>query len=188
MSSELLPKAPSGGSSFAQWLQSLTSFVRSSRIIESPDVKPTITSQGTVLRIKRGAGGPGGEPGTLGRYLVTGIFDDHITATEQTSGTEHTIAKPWRLTRTPFDGQSLSFTDEQGRSYTATYSYFSAHRRRVGIVTGSGVQIFENQVIIPRYAISLDYIYAMTVEGGTGVDAATLLDVNTDGRAWARER
>lgn len=71
MSSELLPKAPSGGSSFGQWLESLKSFVRSSRIIESPDVKPTITSQGTVLRIKRGAGGSGatGVPSWRGEWI-----------------------------------------------------------------------------------------------------------------------
>lgn len=69
MSSELLPKTPSGSSSLAQWLQSLTSFVRSSRIIESPDVKPTITSQGTALRIKTRAGtGATGVPSWKGEW------------------------------------------------------------------------------------------------------------------------
>jgi hypothetical protein len=70
MSSELLPKTPSGSSSLAQWLQSLTSFVRSSRIIESPDVKPTITSQGTALRIKTraGTGGATGTPSWRGEW------------------------------------------------------------------------------------------------------------------------
>ena len=70
MSSELLPKTPSGSSSLAQWLQSLTSFVRSSRIIESPDVKPTITSQGTALRIKTraGTGGATGTPSWKGEW------------------------------------------------------------------------------------------------------------------------
>lgn len=58
MSSELLPKAPSGTSAFKRWCDQVLSFCQASRVVESPDIKPIITSRGTALRLvrKNGAG------------------------------------------------------------------------------------------------------------------------------------
>lgn len=185
MSSELLPKAPSGGSSFAQWLQSLTSFVRSSRIIESPDVKPTITSQGTVLRIKTRAGVSAGS--TIKQYRLSSIEGDFLTCYEWDGTTEGTeavyIARDPELRRSAFEGESVAYSSD-GDAFTATYVY-SSNTKRVKTVSG----IAETQVIIPYYKTGFTVILAAETANKTGVTDPNDEDiylVELTQRAWAK--
>lgn len=119
--------------------------------------------------------------------LVDSIHADYLECTGPNGVVQ--VAKPWRLRRTPFDGQTISFTDEQGRDYSALYTYDGFVRRTVSIVSAGFDTFSEAQVVIPRIKIEFDYIDVFTSSNGTGVaEAPDLIDLNTDGRAWARER
>ena len=159
------------------WLNKLLSFVKSNQLVEGVGYRLLRTTRGTALEIQAGGGG-GGSPGKLRRYLVNAVEADHLVCDDGVI-----VAKPWRLQRTPFDGNAIVFEDERSRTYTASYQYSSHILRKVRI----GV-VEEFQVVVPRYKLGFDYIFASESENGTGVTGATLVDVNADGRAWARER
>jgi hypothetical protein len=65
---------------------------------------------------------------------------------------------------------------------TVTYTYPLADNvsRTATITTTS-----EDQVIVPRYLVN-DLIFAVESSSGTGVSGKTLIDLNVDGRAWAK--
>lgn len=85
------------------------------------------------------------------------------------------VALPYLLRKTPFDGKTRN---------SIAYTYSSVTQRTAG---GS-----EAQLITPSY-VADDIIYAISgVTGGTGVtdensEPVTWLDLNLDGRAWAKE-
>ena len=174
------------GSRAAGWLNKLLSFVKMTRLVEGVGYRLIQTTRGTALEIQPGKGG--GATGTMRRVLVTDYKNDYVVCSDVGA-----VAKPFRLTRSPFHGRSITFTDEQSRQYTASYVYYTAHRRKVTITTTGANRVSENQVIVPRYVPDLDYIYVMESAEDTGVvdedgAAVTWVDINADGRAWARER
>jgi hypothetical protein len=90
---------------------------------------------------------------------------------------EITVAKPFLLRRTPFDGETWNGVD---------YTYTSATER-----SGDDGTNTEDQVVIPPY-VADDVVYIVRVFGGTDtVDGASApvawLDLNVDGRAWAKQ-
>lgn len=155
------------------------------------------TSHGTILRSTAQAV-EGGSAGTSQRMLVTAIFADYLQCTGPDGSVR--VAKPWRLRRRPFNGNTVTFTDELGNNYSVTYTYdggdVSASVRRSVSIVSAGVATFtETQVVIPRIKVNFDYIDVIESGNGTGVVDAdaidlgiTLIDINSDGRAWARER
>ncbi len=149
------------------------------------------TSGGTSITIDEAQATTAGA-GESQRALITAVHGDYYDCT--IDGEPVQVAKPWRLRRNPFNGNSVSFVDEQARAYSVGYTYDGASDddpsvRRTVQITSSGTDTFsETQVVIPRIKTSFDYIDVMTSENGTGVSGIDMIDLNTDGRAWARER
>lgn len=117
-------------------------------------------------------------------YIVGHEFDGTTEASEETL-----IAKPYRLRRTPFHGTSTTVTLEDpisgNQSVSLSYTYHSPTFRVVN-VTSLLVNGPEKQLIIPLY-VAGNSIYAIEPENGTGVTGVTWLDINADGRAWAKK-
>lgn len=120
--------------------------------------------------------------GAILQFRIVTVQDDHLVCntwdgTAAGSGAV-LIAKPYLLRRTPFHGKTRD---------GITYSYAAAQSRTATLGADS-----ENQVVVPNY-VAGDVIYAADVasKGGAGVavDGRTvrLLDMNVDGRAWAKE-
>lgn len=142
------------------------------------------TQQGTRIQINQKR--LSSEPSEIKQFIVKSVNADTLTCHEYDGTTEGnsdiTVAKPWRLRRTPFDGQTIVFTDENGSNYSATYVYSSNVSRQVTI--GS---VIENQVVIPRFKIDFDIIFADQPSNGTGLTDVIWCDTNRDGRAWAKK-
>lgn len=182
----ILPKDLRGATGVERWLMKLVDWTRSCRILESPDIRPTITNQGTSLRLT----GIAETLSELTQYRLKSVQNDYLTCRAFNGTTEDTkdifIAKPFRLRRTPFDGLTIAFSSD-GENYSAAYAYASANKRAVTI---SGTA--ETQIVIPRFKVDFDLIYARTVREDLNLRATngskiTLLDINADGRAWAKQ-
>jgi hypothetical protein len=109
-----------------------------------------------------------------GDYIVCRTFDNNSEGT-----TDVLIAKPFKLrfsiTGVVIDGSNISYTNYSNANQTRTAT----------TVAGS-----EIQVIVPRYVVN-DLIYGITVDH-TGVVVGQVgelkvLDLNADGRAWAKK-
>ena len=123
-------------------------------------------------------------PLTIKQFSVVSVQTDYIqcAALDGFSGSgDYKIAMPYLLRKTPFDGKTRNSID---------YTYSSNIKRTA--TKGSDV---ETQVIVPSYVVG-DTIYAaFNVIGFLDViftinGVETLiewLDLNIDGRAWARE-
>ena len=96
-------------------------------------------------------------------------------------GKQERVAKPWKLRRTPFHGQTIN---------GITYSYTGIDQR-----TATRGSDEETQVIVPAYYAGGDYHDELRCIkgqiGGTGVEVndedVLWSDLNVDGRAWAQE-
>lgn len=118
--------------------------------------------------------------GGVSQYRVKSVQGDYCTCRTWDGTTEGStdvyVAKPYKLrnsiTSATIDGVSVSY------SYTSTVA-------RTATISSTD----EDQVIVPRY-LSNDLIYAVT-SNYTGVSVSgtplTLIDINADGRAWAKE-
>lgn len=145
-----------------------------------------ITSQTTrgICSIPTAKPGPRATPGVTvkqyrfrsmqGDYIVCRTFDNNAEGT-----TDVLIAKPFKLrfsiTGVVIDGSNISYA-----------SYSTANQIR----TATSVAGSEIQVIVPRYVVS-DLIYGITVDH-TGVVVGQVgelkvMDLNADGRAWAKK-
>ena len=126
-------------------------------------VKPTASPQSNVRQFE--------VVGVRTDYLICNAFDG------TNAGAEFAVAMPYLLRRTPFDGSSRN---------GISYDYTSATAR-----TATQDTTTETQVIVPSY-VAGDIIYGVKgVIGGTDTydadDAAVeWLDMNVDGRAWAK--
>ena len=135
------------------------------------------TSNGTLLRIEPDKGVPNL---MVKRMRVEAVHNDYIVCREWdgvTLGQSFSVAKPFRLRRTPFDGVAITYDD----GTVISYQYSSSFQR----VATSGALV-ETQVITPEFNIGFDEIHALKLEDETGVAGADWLDLNTDGRAWAQ--
>lgn len=160
-----------------QAYNALLEYTRSISVMQSGNrgVRVSRTSNGTLLAVDSVA--EAATATTVQSFIISSDGPDEWVAT-----TGERIAKPWTLRRTPFDGQTLEYIDERNQTYSITFSYISSFKRSV-LVSGST----ENQVIIPRFKLGRDVIFAIKIED-TGVAAAPeWLDLNVDARQWAKE-
>jgi len=112
------------------------------------------------------------------QFQIVSVFDDLLLCNRFRDGVadtaQITVAKPWMLRRTPFDG--ITYQGVQ-------YSYTGTDAR-----TATQGEETEDQEIVPAYA-SGDILCAQPVaglglsHGGASVD---FQDVNETGRAWAQ--
>ena len=178
-----LPKFLKGNSAAEAWFNELRSFLRSCRIQESPECKPVLTNQGTFLRIKIPPAAQPSTPGTVQAYNLVAVNDDSYSCTDLLTGDAATIAKPLRLRRSGWDGETRTLNDGNGAPYEVSFTYHSAVKRTIQIQTYSEVQ-----VIVPGYMPGIDIIFASASSNGTGIFGVELIDLNVEGRAWARSR
>lgn len=166
--------------------------VNSCQIAPGLNYRVQKTSNGTKLEIQAPpAQTETVEGASVTQYKLTAISDDYIegkTWDGTTLGeTAIRIAKPWRLRKTPFDGQTVVY-NFNGSNISIRYTYQATPGYRAAAILTAPTAT-ENQAIIPIYKVD-DIIYATEPENGTLVTvsqvALTWLDVNVDGRAWAR--
>jgi hypothetical protein len=142
-----------------------------------PDALSIISSARRVLAPPPGGGS------TISQFRVFSVQEDHLVCRTWDGSTEGVddinIAKPYLLRRTPFDGQLVN-----GKTYT----YTSNTERNVDDGANN-----EDQLIIPRYTDpSQPTIYAATslalpIDVEVGGLKLIWVDINADGRAWARK-
>ena len=126
------------------------------------------------------------QPKAKGRHgvyklTISSVDGDYVICTTP-SGATVNVAKPYLLRRTPFDGTT------SGRD-GITFTYSSDSQREADDGTDT-----ETQVVVPSY-VSGDTIYAIrypvggtdVTTGGSPDESVTYLDINTDGRAWAKK-
>jgi hypothetical protein len=167
----LIPDKPG---QLSTMLRDILRQLRRQRICRSASVKVSETTTGTMLEF---IGGRTGGGSSVDEYTLVSVNADDLTCTDS-SDNEVTIQKPYLLRRTPFEGQSISYTVENwpSASTTAVASYtFQSNTFRTATISGAT----EKQCIIPRYRPGV-LIYATTLPDGT------LLDINADARAWSR--
>lgn len=119
----------------------------------------------------------------LNRYLIIAVQDDTLLCALDSDNdgepdTEDTVlvAKPWKLQRQPWNGRTVNVDGTQ-----ITYTYTSVRTRNAAIQGGAT----ENQVIVPAYLAGVDYLHAMSAPV-PNLSGVSLIDVNVDGRAWAK--
>jgi len=108
-----------------------------------------------------------------------------------TAGARHYVAKPYKLRRTPFESRRINGLE---------YSYTTDTERVADGDPWDGSNQ-ETQVVVPAWAVADgasgyggDLIYAVDdPAGGTAVtdpdsNPVTWLDLNLDGRAWAKKQ
>lgn len=151
-----------------------------------------VRRHGTSVILQPGsAGAAAAAPRPVRMFRLTSVSPDYIEALEwdgeTLAGTAVTIAKPWLLRKTPFDGESIG-----GFSFGS----FSADgtERTVTKISDSST---EDQIVVPAYTVAGggydgDVIFAMRPVGGTGAvdgddEPIVWQDLNADARAWAQE-
>lgn len=121
-----------------------------------------------------GAGG-----GKVEQSKVVSVFSDYLTCISIRSGTStgtyFAVAKPYKLRRAPFHGQTIN-------GITWTYSTDGSR-----LATDSSLS--QTEIIVPRYTEGSDLIYIINADhteiaDGSG-EEITKIDANVDGRAWA---
>jgi hypothetical protein len=172
------PQLPTGsGCKFPalyNWLNWLRAYCISLTPVQSSSVRTAHTAKGVSRESAVRAAGGGA---SVDEYTLVSVNADDLTCTDSNDN-EVTIRKPYLLRRTPFEGQSVSYTIENwpSASTTAVASYtFQSNTFRTATISGAT----EKQCIIPRYRPGV-LIYATTLPDGT------LLDINADARAWSR--
>ena len=122
---------------------------------------------------------------TVQRFRVKSVADDHIVCRTWDGKDEGLgdikVAKPWILRKEPWATSGRTIDGD-----SVTYDYTDGSEREADNGTTT-----EEQVIVPRYNED-DEIYAMFgILGDTGVviDGEELgwLDMNNDGRMWAKK-
>jgi len=143
--------------------------------------------------------------GATQRFIITAVQDDYVEGYPvdtvgdddyiqgELHGAEPTrIMKPYKLRKTPFDGETIEI---EGTDITFVYNADNVTR------TADDDTTVETQKITPSYDVRVaggyrgDEILAIFVgitpgyTAGTGdtKDPAIWHDMNTDGRAWAKE-
>ncbi len=143
----------------------------------APNALLSHTRVGTAVRPVPSAAGI-----SVRRLFLRSVEDDYLSCTatnDPDDDTEILVAKPWKLRRTPWDGQVFTVEGSQ-----LEFTYTSSTARTVSDGTES-----ENQVITEPYIEEVDWIFAVSaetdVEDGSG-NSIRLQELNTDARAWAK--
>ena len=151
---------------------------------EAPDAIRRI--MGGVRRPRQVFAEPRSDTQQIRQMEVVGVEGDYLICVAKNGSSaaaydaaRYTVAKPYLLRRTPFDGYTRN---------AISYTYTSATAR----TAVDADEDTETQEVVPAY-VAGDVIYATRdVVGGTGVTSrdgtttVTWLDLNVDGRAWAR--
>lgn len=163
-----------------------------------------LSSGVTELRLRPTLKEGGGSPTNIRQMRVKTVGDDALTcvywagpvlggALDEINPTdgiddlaEWTVAKPWRLRRTPFHNRTVRIPLEYSPGFMSVkYTYFGPSARSA-LNVGAGT--VERQYILPRY-VKGDLIYVGRADatgiGTPGIDAVEWVDLNVDGRAWA---
>lgn len=174
------PPLNPGDPLYAAWLNQLRDAVLA-EIVGDGDV--VVRRAGSRLTVGLARRIPGVQGAIVAQFVVASVGDDHLVCRtwdgSNQGDADVLVAKPWLLRKTPFHGLTLN-----GK----TYIYDSGTARNVDDGNED-----EDQVIIPSYTDpSGAVIYAVRgVVGGTGVvvesDPVVWLDLNVDGRAWAKK-
>lgn len=111
----------------------------------------------------------------VNRCTVLEVNGDTLTCQRDLIGDSITVAKPYSLQRTPFDGLNLN---------GVVYSYQDNQTR-----TATSSTATETQVISPSYDGTTGYspgnvVYTRWVSNGTNIDEVMYIDLNVDARAW----
>jgi hypothetical protein len=177
------------------WLEEIRDFNLANVPVQSFNTRTTRTSRGTAITTNRTS--PATEPEKIKQYVLIAVHEDHLNCyelTEQGLQTELIyIAKPHGLRKTPWHNQTID---------GETYTFDPTDSTKRTAATGGAT---EAQRVVPYYVESFSVIYAaeigesinLQVETDPGDPGAippispteeeiTLIDLNVDGRAWAR--
>lgn len=173
----------------------LLDYVREISPMGGRNIRQIRTLNGTMTSSDEVSGDDGAK---IKQLLLKSIENDFYTCRSWNGQTEGSsdifVARPFGHRVTNFDGQTIAWSSD-GDSFSATYAYTSATKR---IKTISGTA--ETQVLIPYFKSDFDLIYAVTVKqpitirSGGGYTRLLdpngapikLLDLNVEGRAWAK--
>jgi len=176
-------------------INQLIDYVREISVVHGRNVRLTRTMNGTLLTGEAVAESGGAE---VQQLRLKSIENDFYTCRSWNGTTEGStdiyVARPFQHRVTNFDGQSIAYSSD-GDAFTATFAYTST-TKRTKTISGTA----ETQVLIPYFKTDFDLIYAIdvgqtiTIRSGAGYatltdpnDAPiTLIDLNVDGRAWAK--
>lgn len=162
----------------AGWSNKLLAYIKTLRLVEGVGYKLTRTARGTSLVIEKSSS-QSSDPGTIEQWKFKEMRDDKLLCV-QWDGTNEGLAseiwKPYKLRKTPFHGQTITYTLERSPGTLAvTYSYSSATKRTATSAAGT-----ETQYVTPQYKVD-DVIYAVRCPQLDN----DYIDLNLDGRAWA---
>lgn len=185
------PGEPTGTSREANWLRRFRAFAVSCRLLPGVGYKLRHSTSGTILEIEPARGG-GGTTTSAQLYKITNVKREYLVCRTWDGTTDGTtdiyIAKPFKLRET-LTGETI---DNIAVAYSYSSSGFDTYLIRTARATISGQVTSEKQIVVPRYLVG-DKIYAMpcsaaviTASDGLSIGTITLIDINVDGRAWAR--
>lgn len=190
------PNLLSGGNPLVPWLNGLLKAGKASRIKPGRGYRVKVSPEGTILEIDALGGGGAAAPAlSLQRFRLKSIGANTLTCRtwdgSSEGATDVLVAKPTKLRN--------AIVTELIDARVITYSYPS-NIERVAAATGFPD---EQQNIVPRYLGPYSYVnaQAQTVTySGDEIYAAQFstpiiatptpvyyLDVNVDGRAWAKK-
>jgi hypothetical protein len=173
-------------------LNFIIDYLRSITIGKCRGVRAVQGVNGTTLSIDQAAT----KPKQIRQFRVNSIENDFYTCHEwdgTTAGAEEVyIARPFEHRVSNFSGQTIAYSSD-GDSFSATYAYTSSTKR-----TKTIAGVAETQVLIPLFKTDFTIIYASEVDfqltagpeftplTDPNDEPITLLDLNVDGRAWAK--
>lgn len=190
-----LPGQVRGRHRAVSWLNRTRDEVQANRLVSGPGIRIRRSTTGTVIEAIALGGGGRSAAAALTMYKIRTLQNDYVVARTwdgTTRGeTDTNIAKPPNF--------RLTFTEERIDGFRIRYSYQDSNNRTANDGTNS-----EAQVCFPRYIVddatynsdgTIDtagvltfehIIYAMQVENGTGVSAASDWIEVKPARVWAR--
>jgi hypothetical protein len=172
-------------------------------VITADRLNAVIDRHNSVVRSGNGSAAGDVPVGATQRFVITSVQDDYVEGFKvdvspngddliQDKATATRIMKPYKLRKTPFDGKTIA---SEGTHIDFVYNADNVTR------TADDDGTVETQKITPSYDVAADggyrgdeilAIFVGTTPGftaGTGdvKDPAIWHDMNTDGRAWAKE-
>lgn len=182
------PSEPNFTSPMGNWLRKLLRACIASRIKQGRGYSVKTSPLGTILEIEASSGGGGSGSSIIDAYKLVTMAANHITCRPYTDTGDATtpvpIAKPYYL--------RYSRSQVTVDTITINYTYDAIDSPNAQRVASSGFAT-QKEIIIPRYKVG-DIIYAVRFpEGLSATDDLALesnthlLDLNVDGRAWARK-